>query len=305
MKKLVMITLGLLLTACKHDSKTADDTASVSDNLDTIVIAAGDTFGFTLQATDSSGNALFYISDGSVGPGKNPYTQTHPATFDSRTGKFEWTPTSMELGDYSVQFTAGNSDAQALADNNNLLAITIRTGTDYGHAKYAQHCATCHGADGTGDGAPTIRGKTAAEIAGALQSVSVMQPLQETLSARDIEHLAEHLANLPHIQYELPLGCIHCHDGIQVSGKSATHIMTTDLCAACHALGAWLPKMDHVQTVGTCADCHNTTIAHARTTDQCAACHATDTWHVLKMDHTQLIQPISCPDCHSINSDPP
>lgn len=297
MKTFMMIALGLALIACEQNSNTSNDTTSILDHLDEIGIAAGDIYNLTLPAPDNSGNALVYTSDGGIGPGKNPYAQTHPAAFDTNTGKFAWAPTSMELGEYTVQFTIKDSAAQTLTGK--LLAITVMTGTDYGRAMYAQWCAACHGSEGTGDSAANIRGKTNIEIASAIQSVSVMQTLQESLSARDIEHLAEHLANLPHIQYELSLGCINCHDGNQARGKSATHIMTTDLCAACHTLGTWLPKMDHIQAVGTCANCHNTSTAHARTTDKCAACHTIDTWHVPKVDHTQIIQPF-CSDCHSV-----
>jgi hypothetical protein len=258
MKAFVIMVFCVVLGACKQDSKTTDNTAPVLNGIGNKELAVGDTLSLVLQATDADGDELRYTSDGTVGPDKDPYAQTTPAVFDSSAAKFEWTPTSTELGDYSLQFTVTDSTGQPLSASETI-SISVMTTSDYGGALYAKYCVTCHGVDGTGGGA-NIRGKTAVAISTALQNVIVMQPLQDVLNTHDIEHLAERLAHMPHILYELSLACVACHDGAPLAGKS---------------------------------------IGHARTTDHCAACHTLDTWRVLKMDHTQLDLPRTCADCHS------
>ncbi|MBI3774007.1 MAG: hypothetical protein HY273_00365 [Gammaproteobacteria bacterium] len=260
MQTILLLVLSLVLTACEQATQTTGNSALQLTRIGNKEVAAGDSFSLLVQATDSDGNALHYTSDGSIGPGKNPYAQTTPAIFDLSAARFEWTPTSAELGDYSVQFTVTNSTVPPLSSSETI-SITVMTTTAYGRAMY-------------------------------------MQSLQESLSARDLEHIAEYLMNLPHIQYELSLGCVICHDGALNRGKSGIHPLTSELCGACHTLNAWLPlaKFDHTQTSAACTSCHNTSLGHPSTTDQCAACHTLDTWQVLKVDHNQITGP--CSECH-------
>ena len=80
--------------------------------------------------------------------------------------------------------------------------------------------------------------------------------------------------------------CVSCHNGVDASGKSASHIITTDLCEACHTTQLWVPALttDHNEVVGICVSCHNGVIAsgksptHPASDDQCDACHMTITW---------------------------
>ncbi len=84
--------------------------------------------------------------------------------------------------------------------------------------------------------------------------------------------------------------CVTCHDGTMASGKSASHIHSSDACDACHDKfpGRWTPvpinRVDHTQVVGVCSSCHNgvvaagKSVAHVATTEECNVCHLTTTW---------------------------
>ena len=84
--------------------------------------------------------------------------------------------------------------------------------------------------------------------------------------------------------------CIDCHDGVNASGKSATHIPSSNLCDACHAPAPqhWAPlaaaAVDHSQVLGVCSSCHDGSIAtgkspsHVVTTRECDVCHTTLYW---------------------------
>jgi len=102
--------------------------------------------------------------------------------------------------------------------------------------------------------------------------------------------------------------CISCHDGVTASGKSATHINTSDQCDACHNAGLtpWVPvaasAVDHTQVIGTCSSCHNNVTAsgkpptHIVTTQQCDNCHTTTAWIPANVDHTNFVN--NCTICH-------
>lgn len=82
--------------------------------------------------------------------------------------------------------------------------------------------------------------------------------------------------------------CVTCHDGVIASGKSAVHILSSDLCDACHTVDYWVPSLtiDHTQVVGSCSSCHNGIIAagksptHVVTSEDCDVCHLVSTWIV-------------------------
>jgi len=107
--------------------------------------------------------------------------------------------------------------------------------------------------------------------------------------------------------------CISCHDGIIASGKIATHINSSSLCDACHQPfpASWAPvaatAVDHSQVSGTCASCHNNTVApgktatHIATNDLCDACHqpGPTPWAPVAasaVDHAAVIG--ACVSCH-------
>src|SRR5262249_49680617 len=62
-----------------------------------------------------------------------------------------------------------------------------------------------------------------------------------------------------------PRQCAGCHNGSVASGKSRTHIRTTNTCERCHVETAWQQvRYDHSQAIGVCASCHNGTQARGR-----------------------------------------
>jgi len=99
--------------------------------------------------------------------------------------------------------------------------------------------------------------------------------------------------------------CIDCHNGLIATGKSVTHINSSDSCASCHNIAAWVPvDIDHTETIGSCAACHDNRIAmgktpeHFSTTDLCEACHNTESYReIVFFNHNEVIG--TCASCHN------
>ncbi|MFI4866903.1 MAG: cytochrome c3 family protein [Steroidobacterales bacterium] len=110
-----------------------------------------------------------------------------------------------------------------------------------------------------------------------------------------------------------PLDCGTCHitgSPFNATPKTATHISSTNNCAACHNTISFRPDVhfDHAEVLGSCVSCHNGTIAqgegpnHPATSQNCAACHAVMSWNPPKMvDHSQIPQAVAglCIVCHN------
>ena len=103
--------------------------------------------------------------------------------------------------------------------------------------------------------------------------------------------------------------CASCHNGTTASGKSPSHINTSNVCEACHqaAPSPWIPvansAVDHTQVIGACSSCHNNSIAtgkgatHIQTTLECDSCHAVAAWiPVTTVDHSSFTN--NCISCH-------
>ena len=86
-----------------------------------------------------------------------------------------------------------------------------------------------------------------------------------------------------------PIGglmCVDCHNNVVEEGKEEDHILTTNVCEACHTTSDWerILTVDHVEVLGDCSSCHNNDIAqgkpagHVITTQECNACHSTTAW---------------------------
>jgi len=98
--------------------------------------------------------------------------------------------------------------------------------------------------------------------------------------------------------------CSDCH----ILDKFAyhIHIISTNVCDACHNTSAWIPvSMDHNHAIGTCEDCHNNTIAigkgsnHIVTTLACDVCHNTTSWLGTPFDHSIVAgQACATAGCH-------
>lgn len=100
--------------------------------------------------------------------------------------------------------------------------------------------------------------------------------------------------------------CVECHNGLNATGKSASHLATTDMCEFCHTIVSWVPALvvDHTQVIGACTDCHNgvtamgRSVSHIQTTDACEACHTTYQFvPIIRVDHEQTIG--DCVSCHN------
>jgi Cytochrome c7 and related cytochrome c len=110
-----------------------------------------------------------------------------------------------------------------------------------------------------------------------------------------------------------PRNCGICHitgSTFNATPKTATHIMSTNNCAACHDTTSFRPDIhfDHGEVMGSCVSCHNGTIAegegptHPATSQQCDACHTVMSWNPPKtVDHTQIPLAVSgfCIICHN------
>jgi hypothetical protein len=111
-----------------------------------------------------------------------------------------------------------------------------------------------------------------------------------------------------------PRNCGICHitgSTFNATPKTATHIMSTNNCAACHDTTSFRPDIhfDHGEVMGSCVSCHNGVIAtgmtippHPNTSLECEACHTVLSWNPPKtVDHMQI--PLSvqgfCIICHN------
>jgi hypothetical protein len=107
--------------------------------------------------------------------------------------------------------------------------------------------------------------------------------------------------------------CSGCHNGTSATGKTPTHIASSNSCESCHGTAAWKPatRTDHAQVTGTCYACHSGSLAistgivagknaaHLPTSNLCENCHATSAWKpVSAFDHTQ-VGVGTCYSCHS------
>jgi hypothetical protein len=104
-----------------------------------------------------------------------------------------------------------------------------------------------------------------------------------------------------------PRDCASCHGvGTQVraTAKPATHIMTSNLCDACHTPVAWSPAVNfnHNEVLGSCSSCHNNVQAtgkgptHITTDLECNVCHSTIGWAGAVFSHQNVTT--GCASCH-------
>jgi hypothetical protein len=98
--------------------------------------------------------------------------------------------------------------------------------------------------------------------------------------------------------------CFSCHNGTTATGKSATHLSTSNVCDDCHITTNWTTvNFDHTGVTGTCSSCHNGTTAtgksatHIQTSGQCDSCHNNLAWTPANMDHSLVTG--SCSSCHN------
>jgi hypothetical protein len=100
--------------------------------------------------------------------------------------------------------------------------------------------------------------------------------------------------------------CATCHNGVNATGKHASHLSTSVSCEACHATTGWKPaaRVDHTQVIGTCFSCHNGTLAtgknagHIASDNSCDSCHTSTAWKPTnRVDHAHVTG--TCSSCHN------
>ncbi len=86
--------------------------------------------------------------------------------------------------------------------------------------------------------------------------------------------------------------CFACHDGVGATGKTTSHVPTTNYCEDCHSTRVFSPvtRVDHQQVIGACATCHNGVAAtgknagHIPSSNSCNDCHTTIAWTPARAD---------------------
>ena len=160
-------------------------------------------------------------------------------------------------------------------------------------------CETCH--NGT-----TATGKSKAHILTLNTCLSCHTTASWLVGKQQVDHTAV-------------IGtCFSCHDKghnttsfVPISGKTLTHMTTSNLCASCHTTALWKPAvlpLDHSQVFGTCFSCHDNVKAtgrsntHVNASTDCVLCHNTIAWTGtnVKFDHTDpIVAGATCVSCHN------
>ena len=140
-----------LLAACGgggNSTPPPNSTEPVLGSVGSKTIAVGGTLTFTVTATDPNNLQLILSKDGSVGSGLNPFTATGSlATFNTNTGRFSWNTTTVTEGDYFVQFSVMNTNAET---DSEIVKISVQGQYALGEQKYNDDCQSCHGTGGIG-----------------------------------------------------------------------------------------------------------------------------------------------------------
>ncbi len=139
-----------------NDNGSSSDAAPVLDAISDRVVSEGQTLSFTVSATDPEGDAFTLSSDGTVGPGMDPYSAAVPASFDAASGLFTWSPTATELGLYSLQFAAVSDGDPTFRDEETLTievvaappTVTFATLIASGGV-FGSNCVQCHSGNTT------------------------------------------------------------------------------------------------------------------------------------------------------------
>jgi len=103
-----------------------------------------------------------------------------------------------------------------------------------------------------------------------------------------------------------PRACAACHLGggsLARTRRPADHIPTSNDCDDCHTAFAWRDaRFDHAGAIGSCATCHNGSLAegksadHLPTSNRCDDCHDVARWSPARFDHVGITS--RCSTCH-------
>lgn len=116
----VLLLSAIFVTGCGGGGEDNNGSTPAASNPEAPVLSSignktvitGSSINFTVNATDPNGLSLSYSTDGSVGAGLNPYSETASlAGFNASPGsrQFTWDTTGVALGDYFIEFSAMNS----------------------------------------------------------------------------------------------------------------------------------------------------------------------------------------------------
>ena len=111
-------------------------------------VTAGGTLSFTVIANDPNGFNITLSADGTIGPNNNPFSAG--ASFNTSNGAFTWNTDAMDVGNYSVQFTATNDANPPLSTSTNVAISVLAVSSNTGEDLYNQYCQSCHGTNGVG-----------------------------------------------------------------------------------------------------------------------------------------------------------
>ena len=197
------------------------------------------------------------------------------------------------------------------------------------HTPTTAQCDTCHNSTTTWATAtfnhPAATPPVAGRCATCHNSVAALgKPVNHipTTAQCDVCHTTGFVAFAPGVMSHSgttgPVAagnCVTCHSGafvaVNAQVKPAKHIPTAQSCDTCHGTTAWKPTtFAHTGVVkGTCATCHNGTLAlgktttHIPTTASCDVCHTNySTFAPATMSHAGTSGPLAvgnCSTCHS------
>lgn len=218
-----------------------------------------------------------------------------------------------KAGSYTVQLVVsenGVSSPRAVAlvvalDNaalNPNLTVNPAATPYHFHGGLSNNCTVCH--SGT---YPDLLTKTSTHIASSNMCQACHSPL-----GFNVKGFVDHA--------EVFGKCSDCHDGVIATGKSPTHIVTTQECSDCHSTTSFLTlngngTFDHSNITEPCSACHNGTVAigtssapngHPSISEECNACHTTATFAAPFVNHSdpKAVVPGTCgkSSCHADGS---
>lgn len=183
----------------------------------------------------------------------------------------------------------------------NLVANAAATAYHF-HGGLSSDCVQCHSPASTD---PTIQVKPATHIASSNACQTCHSPL-----GFNVTGFVDHT--------EVFGACSSCHDGVTATGKSQSHIATTQECSDCHNTTSFVKlnadgTFDHTGITGGCSTCHNGTVAigtaadtspsgHPSISVECNACHTTATFATPFPNHNdpKVVVPGTCGQagCH-------
>jgi len=208
-----------------------------------------------------------------------------------------------------IVITPHASDAMACADcHNNQLAV----GKSVSHLATQDDCGICHH-DDVWLPLAGLRHQAIPEQCQQCHDNNVAVGKSTIHLPTDLDcnfcHSSEHwsfarwVGIAPFFEHKgIIAGCSECH-GQQAPGRSLEHMPSSDRCDNCHTVYSWrtLVKIEHVEAMHECADCHDgimamgQSIAHIATDVGCTHCHIGTVWTPAPNPAT-LVD--GCANCH-------